>query len=415
VLGLVAVAAIAAVALAVLLGRSGPPATALGDMGYTYSAKFICGTAGSADPLLPGQYSTAINVHNLQDSSVHIYKKAVLAPPESQSPGEPIVFRELDVPPDAAFEIDCPDILRLLVHPCAADVDANGAVKMNDVLLIVANLGTTNPTYDLDMDGIVDQDDVDLAIAAVGTQCPPLAPLFLKGFVVIESPVELDVWGVYTSTLSLGAPTSGNDISEDVEVVPPKRQPFPPVTPTPTPTETPTATPTPACIDRLGDTQCDDAVNDADDDGCAAAEEQAGALPPKPGSTGAYNPAAWYDFYDVPIPAKPDALGANGTRNKAVNLQDVVAVLKYVGTSVGGPQNGNGVDYDTIKGVDLNGDSVNDIMPPLHNIPEGQKYDRSPGPLPNPPYDAGPPDGTVNLQDVVMVLKQVGLDCSGPP
>jgi uncharacterized repeat protein (TIGR01451 family) len=169
-----------------------------------------------------------------------------------------------------------------------------------------------------------------------------------------------------------------------------------------------------ACIDRLGDTQCDDPVNDFDDDGCTDAEEQAGAPAPKPGSTGAYNPAAWYDFYDVPVPAKSDALGANGTKNRAVNLQDVVAVLKYVGTSVNGAPNSNGVDYDTIKGVDLNGDSTNDIPSP-HQIKEGEKYDRSPGPLPNPPYDAGPPDGVVNLQDVVVVLKQVGLACTGVP
>jgi len=41
-------------------------------------------------------------------------------------------------------------------------------------------------------------------------------------------------------------------------------------------------------------------------------------------------------------------------------------------------------------------------------------YDRSPGPLPNPPHDAGPPDGTINLQDVVVVLRQVALACAGP-
>jgi len=168
------------------------------------------------------------------------------------------------------------------------------------------------------------------------------------------------------------------------------------------------------CLDRLGDTTCDDPLNDSDDDGCTTSEEQAGAAAPKPGSTGAYNPLAWYDFYDVPVPAKADAMGANGMRNRAVNLQDVVAVLKYVGTSVNGAPNSNGVDYDTIKGVDLNGDSTNDIPSP-HQIKEGEKYDRSPGPLPNPPYDAGPPDGTVNLQDVVVVLKQVGLACTGVP
>jgi hypothetical protein len=349
VLGLLAASAVAAVAVAVLLGRSGPPATAQGELGYTYSAKFICGTAGSSDPLLPGQYSTAINVHNLQDFSAHVYKKAVLAPPESQSPGVPTAFRELAVPADAAFEIDCADIRSF---------------------------------FDIEV------------------------PPFIKGFVVIESPVELDVWGVYTSTLSQGAPTNGNDIAEDIEVVPFTRQPFPPPG---------------ACIDRLGDTHCDDPVNDPDDDGCATAEEQAGALPPKPGSTGAYNPNAWYDFYDVPVPAKPDAgpgSGANGIRDKAVAMDDVLAVLFYVGTydgDAGDPPNPNGVRYDTIKGVDLNGDTTNDIPPPLHQIKEGVKYDRLPGPLPNPPWEAASPDGAVAMDDVLANLAQVGLDCSGPP
>ena len=42
----------------------------------------------------------------------------------------------------------------------------------------------------------------------------------------------------------------------------------------------------------------------------------------------------------------------------------------------------------------------------------GCDYDRSPG-LPNPPHEAGPPDGTINLQEVV--LKQVSLACAEPP
>ncbi|MGB6895914.1 MAG: RCC1 domain-containing protein, partial [Dehalococcoidia bacterium] len=194
----------------------------------------------------------------------------------------------------------------------------------------------------------------------------------------------------------------------------------PPPTITPTPTETPTITPTPtpACIDRLGDTSCDDPVNDADDDGCADAEEQAGALPPKPGATGAYDPTAWYDFYDVPVPAKADATGANGKRDRAVAMDDVLAVLFYVGTyegDAGGDPNANGVRYDTIKGVDLDGDTTNDIPPPLHQIKEGVKYDRSPSAEPNPPWDAGAPSGAVAMDDVLVVLAQVGLSCIEPP
>jgi hypothetical protein len=168
------------------------------------------------------------------------------------------------------------------------------------------------------------------------------------------------------------------------------------------------------CIDRLGDTACDDPVNDPDDDGCSDWEEQAGAPYPKPGYTGAYDPNAWYDFYDVAVPAKADAVGANGKRNRAVNLGDVLAVLFYVGTSDGGGLNANGVDYDTVKGVDLDGDTDDDA-PYSHGIEEGLKYDRSVSPAPNPPWNAGPPNGAITLSDVLAALAQVPLRCTGGP
>jgi hypothetical protein len=70
---------------------------------------------------------------------------------------------------------------------------------------------------------------------------------------------------------------------------------------------------------------------------------------------------------------------------------------------------------DPIKGVDLDGNTTNDIPPPLHQIEEGVKYDRSPSPGANPPWDAGPPNGAVNMQDVLAVVAQVGLNCTGTP
>jgi len=143
---------------------------------------------------------------------------------------------------------------------------------------------------------------------------------------------------------------------------------------------------------------------DTDDDGCAESEELPGAPAPKPGSTGPYDPLAWYDFYDVPVPAYPDPT-PNGTRNKAIAMDDVLAVLFYTGTSptgaCGDNPNANGVDYD----CDKDGDTV----------PDGRDYDRTPGPEPNPPWDAGPPNGAVAMDDVLAVLAQTGLDCSGPP
>jgi hypothetical protein len=74
----------------------------------------------------------------------------------------------------------------------------------------------------------------------------------------------------------------------------------------------------------------------------------------------------------------------------------VVGVLKYVGTFENGPSNGK-VDYDSDK--DGNG------------IKDGVDYDRSPSPAPNPPKDAGAPNGAVNVSDVVAVLGQTGRSC----
>lgn len=195
----------------------------------------------------------------------------------------------------------------------------------------------------------------------------------------------------------------------------PTRTPSRTPTPSPTATRSPTSTPVPppdadgggapdflelALGGNLLDPSDDAALlaADSDGDGCANGEELAGAPAPAPGSTGAYDPLAHYDFYDVPVPAYADPI-PNGTRNRAVNLQDMVGVLRYVGTYDNGPSNGR-VDYDS----DKNGDTIKD----------GVDYDRSASPPPSPPYQAGPPSGAVNLQDVVAVAKQAGLGCSGP-
>jgi hypothetical protein len=200
----------------------------------------------------------------------------------------------------------------------------------------------------------------------------------------------------------------------------PTQTPTPTDTPTatPTPTDTPTPTPTPACIDRLGDTSCDDPVDDPDDDGCTITEETA------LGSVFDGTAAGWYDVYDVPVPARPDTgpgSGANGTRDEVVDIRDVLAVLLYAfagpSGACGDNPNVNGVDYDCVKGVDLDGDTDDDA-PYSHGIPEGQKYDRSAGLGPDPVTGidpAGPPDNVVDIRDVLAILAQAFVvDCSGP-
>jgi hypothetical protein len=133
----------------------------------------------------------------------------------------------------------------------------------------------------------------------------------------------------------------------------------------------------------------DMASNDGDGDGCPDSEEPSRGLDPR----------AWHDFYDVPVPANPDPT-PNGPRNSAVNIADVLAILFYVPTSDGGPPSAGGVDYDS----DKNGDTIKD----------GVDYDRSLSPHPSPPWDAGPPNGAINMADVLANLAQVPLACTGP-
>ena len=112
---------------------------------FLYAAKFVCGKSDGRI-VSPGQYFTAINVHNPGREGVHFRKKIAVALP-SEKAGPVSRFFEARLGPDEALEIDCPDIQR--------------------------HAGAGNER-------------------------------FLKGFVVIESPTELDVVAVYTAAGSTG-------------------------------------------------------------------------------------------------------------------------------------------------------------------------------------------------------------------
>jgi hypothetical protein len=111
--------------------------------------KFVCGTA-KGDILAPGEYWTAINVLNQHYKYVKFRKKISIALPKSgelgkEEPGEvEDEFEEAKLGPDQALEIDRKDIEK---H---AEKIINGVE-------------------------------------------------FIKGFVIIHSPIELDVVAVYTA------------------------------------------------------------------------------------------------------------------------------------------------------------------------------------------------------------------------
>jgi hypothetical protein len=143
-----------------LLPPSPPPV----GTSLSYAAKFVCGTAGSSAPLVPGDYFTYVNVHNPDDENGTLLgKKVVLALSELETPVAPTAWTGVELGVDGAFEVDCPDIYALLdIYP--------------------------------------------------GT--------FIKGFVVLSSPTELDVVGVYGTTEEVALATAGGvGLSIDLEPV----------------------------------------------------------------------------------------------------------------------------------------------------------------------------------------------------
>ena len=135
---------------------------------------------------------------------------------------------------------------------------------------------------------------------------------------------------------------------------------------------------------------------DSDGDGCLDSQDLALG----------FNPLAWYDFYDVPVPARADA-NPNGPRNRVVDIADVLGVLFYAFAKDNQGPNANGVDYDTVKGSCTIGG--------VPDQEEGLCYDRSPGAEPNPPWDAGPPNGVIDMADVLGALAQTWLNCGEGP
>lgn len=140
---------------------------------YAYSAKFVCGNRTTDLDVVRGRYATTVNIHNPHFTLVPFAKKAVLALPQRSDLGRISRFVREQLPADRALGVDCRDIRELF--------------------------------------GVA-------------------LPAFIEGFVVIYSPVELDVVGVYTARHRplLGSPpppdTSQFDVeSIDVEEVTPKR------------------------------------------------------------------------------------------------------------------------------------------------------------------------------------------------
>ena len=142
----------------------------------------------------------------------------------------------------------------------------------------------------------------------------------------------------------------------------------------------------------MGGDVCDP---DNDNDHCSNGKEL-GADPMSGGDRDPLNP---WDFFDAPTPALTAANGA-GIRSGAVTLADVIAVLYYVGTSAANPTqaNGSGVIY----GSDWN----------LNGVQDGKEYDRAPSSDASKPWRSSAPNGSVSIADAIVMLNQVGANCT---
>jgi hypothetical protein len=122
---------------------------------YQYAAKYLCGTVtGKAGTpgygiVAPGTYFTSVNVHNPNSQAVEFRKKFAVALPNENPEGRISPLVNASLKPDAAFEIECADILGHFQPPA------------------------TGPS---------------------------------KGFVVLLSPAPLDVVAVYTAAAAAAGP-----------------------------------------------------------------------------------------------------------------------------------------------------------------------------------------------------------------
>ncbi len=85
----------------------------VGKFKFQYAAKFVCGQdrQGAFLRVIPGFYSTAIAIHNPNNKSVELRKKAALTfPPGDQRPERVSDFQDDTLDADQALLVDCEEI-----------------------------------------------------------------------------------------------------------------------------------------------------------------------------------------------------------------------------------------------------------------------------------------------------------------
>lgn len=139
------------------------------DLRFQYAAKFVCGLNPTpVVRILPGQYATAVNIHNPGYEPVVLRERVALTfPPAQQEAGPVSETIEVKLGPNQALEVDCGEIPSQFFPP-------------------------------------------ELTL-----------PPYIQGFLVIESSESLDVTAIYTAAPANPAGTAVQTV--DVEQVPERR------------------------------------------------------------------------------------------------------------------------------------------------------------------------------------------------
>ena len=120
---------------------------------------------------------------------------------------------------------------------------------------------------------------------------------------------------------------------------------------------------------------------DTDQDGCSDDREIAAESEAATG--GGRDPLYYWDFMDM---------WANGTRDRVVNIIDISALVFRFGTT-----------------GELSGDPFN---PPQALTGYHVSADRTPPEVGANPWNAGPPDGDINITEIALAIVQFGHNCT---
>jgi hypothetical protein len=161
-----AVLLIAGLGLMAAIGQ----ARAQGTSRYVYSVKFVCGlqavpSAQFSPPheptVKPGNYATAINVHNYHLFATGFIKKAVIAKPKSQPRGPISTIRGEKLGPNQALTADCNEIAKLFPSTVALPPFIDGFVEIGSPVQLSVTAVYTSQT----------------CITPAGTKCGSLGDL----------------------------------------------------------------------------------------------------------------------------------------------------------------------------------------------------------------------------------------------